>query len=215
MCQCLVWCQNRYWPKSLEVSLQPQIAKKEMTSRLSDVNLLTTFACINVCGYTSVPVWTRLASLLCKSPQSDADANFSVLATIRISDHVYMFTINSPWVFNQQGLDEVNSQGGNPLERVLRVVYVDLGDVEECLLLVITQEGRLACQHYIRQDPNAPIREEGRKGRRLWGNLSLMVTSEVWSKVYLVVKGLDCLLHIREVTSPSWIRLYFQESITD
>lgn len=78
-----------------------------------------------------------------------------------------MFTINSPWVFNQQGLDEVNSLGGNPLKRVLRVVYVDLGDVEECLLLVITQEGRLACQHYIGQDPNTPIREEGRKGRRL------------------------------------------------
>lgn len=73
----------------------------------------------------------------------------------------------SPRVFNQQGTDEVDGQGGDPLERVRRVVHVDLGDVEECLLLPVTQEGRLARQHDVGQDPDAPGRWGGTKGRKL------------------------------------------------
>lgn len=96
--------------------------------------------------------------MVCKLAQSDADGN---LAIIRASDHIL------PGVFNQQGLDEVNSQRGDPLERVLRVVDVDLRDVEECLLLVVTQKGRLMRQHDVGQDPDTPEREEEEEGECL------------------------------------------------
>lgn len=135
--------------------------KKEMTSRLSDPNLVATHTYLEGC--TSIPQWIWLTSVVCKSAEIDADGNFEVLAIIRTSDHLHYYCIaTSPGVFNQQRLDEVNSQGGDPIKCVLRVVYIDLGDVEECLLLVVTQEGRLAGQHDVCQYPDTP----GRKGRK-------------------------------------------------
>lgn len=72
---------------------------------------------------------------------------------------------DSPGVFYQQGLDKVNCQGGDPFECVLRVVYVDLGNVQERLLLFVTQKGRLARQHDICQNPDAPVTERTRRGK--------------------------------------------------
>ena len=72
---------------------------------------------------------------------------------------------SSPGVLDEQGSDEVHRQRGDALEGVLRVVNVDLGDVEECLLLVFPQERRLAGQHDVGQDPDTPSRrEEEREG---------------------------------------------------
>lgn len=65
---------------------------------------------------------------------------------------------SSPGVFEQQGLDEVNGEGGDALEGILGVVHVDLGDVQEGLLLVVPQEWRLARQHDVGQDPYGPER---------------------------------------------------------
>jgi len=81
-------------------------------------------------------------------------------------EHLIVSWSGSPGVLNQQGADEVHSQGGDALEGVLRVVHVDLGDVEERLLLVVAQEGRLARQHDVGQDPDAPGRWEGEDVKR-------------------------------------------------
>lgn len=71
----------------------------------------------------------------------------------------FLTRADSPGVFYQQGLDKVNCQGGDPLECVLRVVYVDLGNVQERLLLFVPQKGGLARQHDVSQNPDAPVRE--------------------------------------------------------
>lgn len=140
-----------------------------MTSYLSDVNLfflphlphhILKHRRIYFRGSLKLTTWQL--TTLCKTVQSDAVEHLSVF--VSKSDDIGVITQSSPWVFNQQGLDEVDGQGGDPLESVLRVVYVDLRDVEECLLLVITQEGRLTRQHDIGQDPNTPVRERRRKG---------------------------------------------------
>lgn len=70
------------------------LQKKEMTCRPSDANLVTTYTHLDACGCASVPLWTWLTSLVCKSAQSDADGNFFVLAIIRTSDHSFIFTVN-------------------------------------------------------------------------------------------------------------------------
>lgn len=58
----------------------------------------------------------------------------------------------------EQRLDEVHGKARDPVEDVLRVVHVDLGDVQERLLLVLAQERRLASQHHVRQHSDAPTR---------------------------------------------------------
>lgn len=174
----------RCWLTSLEFCFffkweQPQFATKEMTSRLSDVSCFVVFFLphlhfetqADILPWQSEPDWQPCAKHLEVMP-------FSVLVTVSKSDDIWAITRSSPWVFNQQGLDEVDGQRGDPLKRVLRVVYVDLRDVEECLLLVITQEGRLARQHDIGQDPNTPVGEWGRRGREVMRQSILMVTSE-------------------------------------
>lgn len=72
--------------------------------------------------------------------------------------------LDSPGVLDQQGLDEVDRLRRDALKGVLRVVHVDLRDVEERLLLVVTQEWRLARQHDVGQDPDAPVVGERARG---------------------------------------------------
>lgn len=56
---------------------------------------------------------------------------------------------SSPGVFDEQVLHEVHCQGGNTLENVLRIFYVDLRDVEEGFLLSVAQERGHTRQHDI------------------------------------------------------------------
>lgn len=89
---------------------------------------------------------------------------------------------SSPGVFEQQGLDEVNGEGGDALEGILGVVHVDLGDVQEGLLLAVTQERRLARQHDVGQDPYGPERRRREKvsDYKTWGSISLRFPLWSW-----------------------------------
>lgn len=83
----------------------------------------------------------------------------------------------------EQRLDEVHGEAGDPVEDVLRVVHVDLGDVQERLLLVLALEGGLARQHHVRQHPDAPTRHKERR----------FFTCRCWcSTLYLVTYSGSC-----------------------
>lgn len=45
-----------------------------------------------------------------------------------------------PGVFDEQGLDEIHSEVRDALKDVLRVVHIDLGHVQEGLLLFFSQK---------------------------------------------------------------------------
>lgn len=89
---------------------------------------------------------------------------------------------SSPGVFEQQGLDEVNGEGGDALEGILGVVHIDLGDVQEGLLLVVPQEWRLARQHDVGQDPYGPERRRREKvsDYKTWGSIFLRLPLWSW-----------------------------------
>lgn len=135
------------------------VSVKETTPRSSHANLVTTLTHSDKCRCTSALVW-RTSFLLQISPKLKHLQFYQPLPQNLIKS-IGFRQADSPWVFNEQRLDEINSLRGNPLKCVLWVVYVDLRDVEKCLLLVIAQEGRLAGQHNVDQDPDAPVKEEG------------------------------------------------------
>ena len=168
------------------------LQKGETSFRPSDVNLVTTHAHSDVRGCTSGLMWVWVTSSVHSFIRNQRISSSSLFIEQRAS---------SPGVFNQHRLDEVDSQGGDSFKRVLRVVYVDLGDVEECLLLLVTKERRLARQHDVGQDPDTPDRREE---EREWGNLSFLMVEECelrhfvaqqmwqtstfsWSKTYLIL----------------------------
>lgn len=56
---------------------------------------------------------------------------------------------HSLWVFAEEGLDEVDGCLVQALQLFLSIVDVDLGDVEESLLLVVPEERGDACEHHV------------------------------------------------------------------
>lgn len=63
------------------------------------------------------------------------------------------------WLPHEKCLHEVNCTFGDSF-KVFCETDVELGNVQESVLLVITQEGRRTGEHYIRQHTNAPGRGE-------------------------------------------------------
>lgn len=61
------------------------------------------------------------------------------------------------WLFDEQGFDEVYGGSVQMLQLLLGVADVDLRDVEEGLLLVVSQERRDSRQHHVRQNADAPV----------------------------------------------------------
>lgn len=78
-----------------EVSLQLLFTKKEIASRPSDANLITTHTHLDTCGCTSVLVWTWLTSLVCQSALSDADGNFSFSNNQNIWSYLHLYSKQS------------------------------------------------------------------------------------------------------------------------
>lgn len=63
-------------------------------------------------------------------------------------------------MFAQQRLDERHGALVQLLQLLLVVGHVELRDVQEGLLLVLTQERRDARQHHVGQDTNAPTHRD-------------------------------------------------------
>lgn len=59
-------------------------------------------------------------------------------------------------MFAEQHLDEGGDSLVELLQLLFMVVHIKLGDVEECLLLILTQERGDSCQHHIGQNTNTP-----------------------------------------------------------
>ena len=113
-----------------------------------------------------------------------------------------------PGVLHQQRFDEVHGQRWDALERLLRVVHADLGDVEKGLLLVVSQKWRLARQHEVDENPDAPGRWFIREIKQKVEVVCLAVNNETQLPLYI-----KYLSHPRSrlQTEIAWTLLIFED----